>query len=42
MNHLTGKIEELRGIEERVESHKHQSFEGTKNLKKQVGDMFAV
>ncbi len=42
MSHLSCKVEELRGIEERVEAHKHQAFDGTKNLKKQIGDMFVV
>ena len=42
MSYLTNKLEELRGIEEKVETHKHQAFDGIKNLKKQVGDMFVV
>ena len=42
MGQLSGKMEELRGTEERVESHKVQAFDGAKNLKKQIGDMFVV
>lgn len=42
MMQLNSKMDELKGLEDKVESHKLLTFDSNKNLKKQIGDMFEV